>query len=184
MPIEFPASPSHGQVFVNDTTVWEYSSAVPGWSINRKAIVQTTDGLVQGSKFANNSINANNLSPTNFYYSLSTNSTTTSGNSTTLITTPSLPAGQYLIMGNINAELNDNALASYAIYWGDVEISTAYIGNDYASLGDIWHRFVLSNAVGPTVNGVVTLVQACWRQSVEAKATDTNLHIVRIGSNL
>ena len=183
MPIDFPnsPSPSHGDTFVNGTTVWEYSSAVPGWNIDRTAIVEIGDGLVSGANFANDSITSDNLESESYPYILGTNTTTTVGNYTTLLTSASMPAGQYLVFANINSKLINDSIPSYAINFGATQIAGTFLQIDSDTIDPIWHTFTLSVLYEASTSNTFNLQQACWRESVEAQATHTRLAIVKIG---
>lgn len=186
MPLDFPAGPSHGAVYTANTTQWVFSSSDNAWNIDRTAIVDTTDGLVSGTNFSNNAIEASNLNITAISLDNVSTDTTTTGNNTDIIESAALPTGFYYFAAQITYRLSGATEANYTLSIGPDYVSTPYIENEYASYGNIENTIVVGKFMtNSSAANTLKLKAWCTSGSIETIGSGsisyTSIYWVRLG---
>jgi hypothetical protein len=177
MPIEFPASPSHGNRHTEANSVWEYSSAVPGWSQVR----DDYDGFIPSGLTSDNlaeKISYNKVNLDIYAYTLTPDLVTPPASTNTLLSSYSTESGLKHVFANIGVKTEDECAGTYELKIGSTVLATNKVEVDNSAANYQYHHIHMSAVTA--ASGIISITQACTTGfGITAMENHTRLFFVR-----
>ena len=181
MALDFPSSPSNGQIYTSDNIVWEYETSTTTWNLKQDGVAGTTKVAllkdqknydVAGGTFTTGAWRDRDLTveedPQSFVnFTIGGSQTTYSGGNTPGYW--SLPAGTYRIKWSAPGQAVDNHVSLLVWSTTEAEISTAGLDGDITTAGTYTegsstqcHEDVHSTTFSSGSKVITTTAAATW----------------------